>query len=319
MNLASFMNLVELRTKLASILPFIFGSLYALYTFDTFDLSVAMIMFCSMLLFDMTTTALNNYMDHKKALLREGYGYEVHNAITRYKLNIKLVKYIILFMLFAASLLGLYLVYLTNTIVLILGMICFAIGISYSYGPLPISRTPFGELFSGIAMGFLLPFISIYIHIFNSDVLNIQIQANQSFIRFNLDALSGIFMVCVPFILTIAHIMLANNLCDMEEDLPNQRYTLPIYIGKENALKLWELGYYIVYFFIIVAVITQYLPWICLLTLITFVPVKHNIDYFKLKQVKSETFSYAIRNFLIIGGSLILTLALQLFVSQYLF
>ena len=319
MNLASFMNLVELRTKLASILPFIFGSLYALYTFDTFNLSVAVIMFCSMLLFDMTTTALNNYMDHKKALLKEGYGYEVHNAITRYKLNIKLVKYIIILMLLGASLLGLYLVYLTNNVVLILGLICFAIGISYTYGPIPISRTPFGELFSGIAMGFLLPFISIYIHIFNSDLLNIQIGVGQSFIRFNLSALSGVFIVCVPFIITIANIMLANNLCDMEEDLANKRYTLPIYIGRVYALKLWELSYYVVYFFILVAVLMQYLPWICLISLITLMPVKHNIDYFKLKQLKAETFGYAIQNFLLIGASLILTLGLDFFVSHYLF
>ena len=64
---------------------------------------------------------------------------------------------IIYIMLGICVLLGLLLVYFTNWIVLILGIMCFVFGILYTFGPLPISRTPFGEIISGIFYGFFIP------------------------------------------------------------------------------------------------------------------------------------------------------------------
>lgn len=86
----------------------------------------------------MTTTAISNYMDYVKAIEKEGYGYEKHNAITRYNLNPKVVRLIIYVMLIIATTLGLLLVKSTNIIVLLIGVISFAIGILYSFGPIPI-------------------------------------------------------------------------------------------------------------------------------------------------------------------------------------
>lgn len=318
MSITSFARLVELRTKVASVLPFIFGSLYAIYAFDTFSISRAIIMFLGVLIFDMTTTAINNYMDYKKAYLQEGYGYEVHNAISHYNLNLKVVRAIILSMLTIASLLGLYLVYLTNIVVLLLGMVCFAIGILYTFGPLPISRTPFGELFSGVTMGFVLTFITIYIHVFDSNLVTLQWIDSQLILGFNVPSLFAIVIVTIPFIMTIANIMLANNLCDMEEDICNKRYTLPIHIGKANGLILWEVSYYIAYIAIIIAIIMGYLPLICLMSLLTFILVGKNIACFKLKQTKAETFGCAIKNFLLISCSLVLCLGLHLILEALL-
>ncbi|WP_054743827.1 1,4-dihydroxy-2-naphthoate polyprenyltransferase [Cellulosilyticum ruminicola] len=319
MDITSFAHLVELRTKVASVLPFVFGSLYTLYAFDTFSVSHALIMFLAVVIFDMTTTAINNYMDFKKAHLQEGYGYEIHNAISHYQLNLKVVRTIILSMLVIASLLGIYLVYLTNVVVLLLGMICFAIGILYTFGPLPISRTPFGELFSGVTMGFVLTFITIYIHVFNRDLVTLQWQSPQIILSFNIPALIAIALVTVPFVITIANIMLANNLCDMEEDICNKRYTLPIHIGKENGVRLWVMGYYIVYAAILIAVVMGYLPLTCLASLLTFILVSHNIACFKRKQTKAETFSCAIKNFLLVNCSLVICLGLHLIITTLFF
>lgn len=319
MSLSSFFDLVELRTKLASVLPFIFGSLYTAYAFHTFNLHNALIMFCSMLLFDMTTTAINNYMDYKNAILQEGYGFEIHNSIKRHGLSLKQVKKIIWSMLAAASILGLYLAYRTDMVVLILGILCFIIGISYTYGPVPISRTPLGEFFSGITMGLLLTFISIYIHIFDHNILEFQLRGNTFLVWIDTHALIGMILVSMPFVFTIANIMLANNLCDIEEDLINKRYTLPTYLGASKALKLWEFNYYAAYVFIVIGALYHYLPWLCLTSIITIVPVKHHIDYFKLKQNKAETFVYAIQNFLFISLSLVLTLLVGVIVNDFLF
>ncbi len=45
-----------------------------------------------------------------------------------------------------------------------------------------------------------------------------------------------ICLVSIPMIVGIANIMLANNICDLEEDIANKRHTLPYYIGKKNAI-----------------------------------------------------------------------------------
>ncbi len=310
MTISAFLKLVELPTKVASIIPFLFGSLYAFYTFEEFHFIHAIIMFLSMLIFDMTTTAINNYIDYSKAHQRKGYGYEVHNAMVSHGLKPGLVRSLIYAMLILSTALGLYLVYDTNIVVLALGMICFAIGILYTFGPLPISRTPFGELFSGLTMGLILPFITIYIQVFDQGVLNFSYDGWQLHLLLNIKVLIGILIVCLPFTYCIANIMLANNLCDMEEDIVNKRYTLPIYIGRKAGLTLWASLYYFSYIAIIIGVLLSYLPWFSLLTVITLIPVQKNIAQFKALQTKKDTFILAIKNFLLLSSAYIITLIL---------
>lgn len=65
----------------------------------------------------------------------------------------------------------------------------------------------------------------------------------------------SIFIISIPLIVGIANMMLANNICDMEDDFINRRFTLPIYIGKENALTIFKYLYYIGFVGIIIGVI----------------------------------------------------------------
>ncbi|MBP3886324.1 MAG: UbiA family prenyltransferase [Cellulosilyticum sp.] len=317
MSITSFFTLVSIRTKLISILPFIFGSLYALYAFDTFMPLHAIILFLSLLFFDMTIYMLNHYTKCKKE--NQITVSEVHNPIIREQLNPKHAKYLITSMFFTAMSLGLYLAYLTNFLVLILGLSCLIVGILYLKGTVPISHTPLSEFFFGTTIGLTLTFISIYIHAFNTDLFILQIRANQLMMQCNLKLLIAIITVSMPFMITASNIMFANNICDVEKDLSAKHYTLPVYIGKEKALILWEISYYSVYIFILIAILTNHLPWICLASFITFVPVKHHIDHFKLRQVKNETFANAVQIFILISCSLIGTLLIDIFVNKYLF
>ena len=65
-------KLVEIQTKVASMIPFLFGTLYALFRFQQFDGYHFALMLASLLSFDMATTAINNYYDYKKRLKRTG-------------------------------------------------------------------------------------------------------------------------------------------------------------------------------------------------------------------------------------------------------
>lgn len=309
MNISSFLKLVEIQTKAASVIPFLLGSFYAFYKYENFSFKNAIIMFLSMLIFDMTTTAINNYMDYAKAIKKDGYGYETHNAIVNYKLNPKKVRYLIYAMILISACLGLLLVKNTNIVVLLLGGLAFLLGIVYSFGPIPISRTPFGEICSGLAMGYLLTFITIYIHIFDSGVLSVTLNSfSDVSIALNLKELVTLLIVCIPAITGIANIMFANNICDMEEDIENKRYTLPIYIGKENSLKLFRWIYYVGYIAIIVAVLIRALPIYSIVTILVLKKVNANLTAFDKVQTKKDTFGLAVQNFAMTNLVLALTI-----------
>src|SRR6476646_2953820 len=71
MSLHTFLKLVEIQTKLASLFPFLVGLLFVIYRYGTCNLVNTLIFFSSMLIYDLTTTAINNYMDYKKATTDE--------------------------------------------------------------------------------------------------------------------------------------------------------------------------------------------------------------------------------------------------------
>ena len=310
MGVKSFFRLVEIQTKVASVIPYILGTVFALYKFENFHVKQAVLFFLSMIVFDMTTTAINNYVDFTKAIKKEGFGYEEHNAITKYGLKPKTVLGIIITMLIISSALGIILFLNTDITILLIGVVCFGIGIFYSFGPIPISRTPFGEIFSGLTMGFFITFLAIYIHIFDQGVLNIGISNGNFSLSFDIKMILSIFIITIPAITGIANIMLANNICDIEDDFVNRRFTLPIYIGKENALKLFRWLYYIGFAGIIVGVVLGVLPIVSILALITLKPVNANIKRFFELQTKKDTFVLAVKNFVMINVVYIITIIL---------
>ncbi|WP_242850156.1 1,4-dihydroxy-2-naphthoate polyprenyltransferase [Clostridium polynesiense] len=307
-SIISFLKLVEIQTKAASVIPFLLGTLYAVYRFDTFNLKNFMLMLISLLCIDMATTAVNNYMDYKKAVKTQGFNYESHNAIVSYKLKEKTVLTVIFTLCIIAAALGFMLYLNTDIIVLILGGISFIVGILYSFGPVPISRTPLGEIFSGFFMGFVILFIAVYIHVSQGNLISLSYISGILSLQVNLKEVMYILLISITTMMGISNIMLANNTCDIEDDIENKRYTLPIYIGRKNALKLFKMLYYIIYADIAVLIILGVEPLICGVTLITLIPVKRNINIFYEKQTKKDTFIIAVKNFLIINSVHILAL-----------
>ncbi len=302
MTLKSFLRLVELPTKVASLFPFLIGTSYAVYHFRAFNWVNFCIMFVAMIALDMATTALNNYMDNKKAIKKHGFNYEEHNAIVKYGIDQKTVVRTILILVCTATLLGVVLYLRTNIVVLLLGMLSFFLAAVYTWGPVPISRTPLGEGVSGTIMGGVITFISLYIHVYDSDLIVILLNQTHLSITFNYMEIIAIVFVALPLMGGIANIMLANNTCDMEDDFANRRFTLPLIIGKENALRLFASLYIMGYLSIIGAVIMGWLPVTCLIVLLTVIPVKKNIHRFRLKQTKAETFITSVQNFVLISA-----------------
>ena len=316
MNITSFLKLVEIQTKVASMIPFLLGTTYALYRFESFNIINFALMLISLLSFDMTTTALNNYIDYKKAIKKHGFGYESHNAIVRYKLKEGTVVAIIVSMIAIAVIAGVMLYVNTGFVVLLLGAISFGIGVLYSFGPVPISRTPFGEIFSGFTMGFVITFLAAYIQVKDLGFIIFSYQGGMLNINFNLIELLYMGLISVLPISGIANIMLANNTCDIEDDVANRRYTLPVYVGRERALFLFKLIYYAGYLAIVIALLLRIVPVLSVVVLATLIIVNRNIKEFYRLQTKKDTFVLAVKNFVISNVALVFTIVLGIIFNK---
>ena len=298
MSINKFFQLVEIRTKLASLIPFSLGSVYAIYRYKSFNLNNFIIMFISLIAFDMATTAINNYIDNAKAKDNSAN----INLISKYGISKSKVLLIIFALLTIAAIAGIMLTLNTNIVVLLLGVVSFIVGILYTFGPIPISRMPLGEVFSGFFMGFIIIFLSVYIHIYDTNIIILTYQNNILSVGINVLEILSIFLVSIPSIVGIANIMLANNICDVEEDILNKRFTLPYYIGKPRALNIFKLLYYIGYVDLILLVVLKMLPLASLIMLLTFIVVNRNIKMFEDKPIKSENFVLSVKNFVLMNA-----------------
>lgn len=293
-----FFEFVEIRTKFASIIPFALGTVYSIYHFNKFNIANFTILFFSIIAFDMATTAINNYCDYKR-ILNENNNNDSTLLLGYLKPTTAYI--IILLLLTVAVLFGIILTLNTNFVVFLIGTLSFLAGVLYSFGPISISRMPLGEIFSGIFMGFIIIFLSIYVHIFDLNIVSVSYFNKLLTIKINLPEVINIVLFSIPAMTGIANIMLANNICDVQKDILSKRYTLPHYIGKQNALNLFSALYYIGYIDIVILVLLKLVPIVCILILFTIFPVKRNINAFNNNQVKDKTFILSVKNFVIIN------------------
>ncbi len=282
MSLKVFLELVEIKAKTASVLPFLLGICFSFYHYNHLEPSLSLVFFCAMFLFNMAVDILDNYNDYHHAVDVTDYKKNT-NIIGREHLNPKVVFLWLSCFTILAALLGIYLVYKTGWPLLILGIFCFFIGIAYSSGPRPLSALPLGEVFSGFTMGFMITLICVYIN-------------NYQAFSWSWSNLLAIFLISLPNTLWIANLMLANNLCDYEEDEKNHRTTLVHYIGVKNGLYLFAFNNILAFASILLAIYLGLLPLILVLLIIfTAIFVWKQTRLLFAKQVKRETFICAVR------------------------
>ncbi|WP_026393804.1 UbiA family prenyltransferase [Acetobacterium malicum] len=281
-----FLNYVEIRTKIASLLPFLLGLTYVLYTYKQVDIRNTLLFFTSMLSFDMATTALNNYIDVK-----------ANGKILEF--SKRTAKQILYFLLILAILLGLALVFYTGVIVLVLGALCFGVGIFYTFGPVPISRMPLGEIFSGLFMGLFIPFLVVFINAPEASLIYFTFTNWLLQVSFNILDLLKLGVVTIPAITGIANIMLANNICDLDDDVKVNRFTLPYYTGVKNALNIFAALYYLGFAATIIMVMLGLVPIYGLIAIVGLIPIHKNISKFRKQQSKTKTFPLSVQNLVI--------------------
>ncbi|NLW55225.1 MAG: UbiA family prenyltransferase [Firmicutes bacterium] len=301
--LQRMLSYVEIKTKITSVFPFLMGLAYLRLSGYGIDPLKTVGFFGGMLCFDLTATALNNYCDTKKN--QQNLPFARRTA-----------RRILLFLLAVSVIFGLFLVYLSDPVVLLLGVLCFIFGIIYSFGPVPLSHGPYGELFAGFFYGLVIPVLLIYLNVPTGGLFSYLLDSGKLSIILELRPVIGLLLLSVvPFCLT-ANIMLANNICDVQRDLAVNRYTLAYYLGPK-ALWLFAGLYYAAYLSVLLMVAAGFLPPLSLLLLLSLFPVQKNINKFFNKQCKEETFSVSIKNFLIVMSLHILLMFLGSFLPGW--
>ena len=290
---ARFLDYVEIRTKITSLFAFLMTLSYLFYIGQAIRVLPTLLFFASMFLFDLTTTAINNYIDTKTN--GRALPFQRRSALM-----------IIYGLLILSTALGIWLVALTDLIVLFAGGLCFLCGVFYTYGPVPISRQPWGELFSGVFYGFFIPFLLLYINMPEGYYLTFHLSLETISGELRILPLLTLLLLSINPVCCTANIMLANNICDLEKDITVKRYTLPYYLGN-HALTLFAGVYYAAYMSTIVMVAARILHPLCLLSLLTIFPVQKNIKLFSAKQEKETTFFVSIKNYILIMASFTLT------------
>ena len=277
-----FAELVELKAKTASIFPFLMGFLYSWYHYNQIYWGNMLIFFISMVLFNMAVDIMDNYMDYHNATDVHDYKHET-NIIGRENLSLSLVRNMMWAFIIISALMGIYLASQTSWVILWLGMFSYAMGIFYSAGPKPLSSLPVGEVTSGVTMGIIIPLICVYLNIYD-------------IVPFDWHLLGSVTMMSLPAAFSIANLMLANNTCDVEEDILNNRHTLVSYIGKKRAVKLFQFLVIATFVAATVSVIFKIVPLTLLLLWLIFPKIWQNTKAYSKEQIKLKTFPLAIKN-----------------------
>lgn len=241
------------RTLAAALGPTILGASFSYYAFGAAR-GTGLAIFHTILIFLAVVTAQivanlwNEYKDFKSGL---DAGQKVGNAgsITRGAITPELIVTMIKVLMVVPIIIGAYLSATITWYYVPAGFVCILISFLYSGGPKPISRTPFGEISSGVAMGLAIVLITGY--------------------AWTRELSLALLIPAIPSTLLVGSIMLTNNIRDIRNDESHGRRTLPIVLGRERALSLMSIMYIFNFIWIVAWIIVGHMTWFSLLAFLT--------------------------------------------------
>ena len=291
-----FFELIRLPAKAASLLPFLLGTAYAYYAFDQFNWLNTLIYFIGQMSIAFFVTGFNNVQDYYKAKDLAYRGRD--NILGREHLNPKRLMALMMVFLFIACAMGIILIIRTNLVLLFIGGLAILIAITYTAGPVPLSRLPLGELLSGLCEGFGTIFIAAYVNMVPQLPVAMYFQGWHFVITINLAIVIELFVIALPIVILDSGVMYADNICDVQQDVRNQRFTLPYYLGKKRALAIYPFVPATALTFVLIGILVGWLPWpmVAVFGLIPIV-IRHTKTFLRV-QDKGKTFITAIQNLL---------------------
>lgn len=182
---------------------------------------MAMVLLCICVLMQASVNTFNDYYDFVKGADSADDNVAEDDATLVYNnVDPACARNLGIGFLVAAFALGGFVIWKAGWIPLAIGVLGAVFVVIYSAGKTPVSYLPIGELVSGTVMGGLIP-LACY------------------------QALTGelnwwMLLWAVPEIIGVGLIMMTNNTCDIEKDIPVGRHTLPSVLGRGKARSLYH-------------------------------------------------------------------------------
>ena len=200
----------------AAILPALVATSAAAATGHAISPIMACVLLAICILMQASVNTFNDYYDFVKGADSADDDVEISDAsLVFINVNPACALRLGIGFLVAAFLLGAYVIWQAGWIPLAIGVVGAVFVVAYSAGKTPVSYLPIGEAVSGGVMGGLIP-LACY-------------QA----LTGDLNWLMPLW--AVPEIIGVGLIMMTNNTCDIEKDIPVGRQTLPAKLGREKA------------------------------------------------------------------------------------
>ncbi|WP_028857537.1 prenyltransferase [Psychrilyobacter atlanticus] len=273
--------ILDPKTWSASVIPVLVGTLYSTYRFENFRFDLFIAMLLSAVGAQCFANVINDYSDYVSGLDtidtvhdREG-SILVFDGIPLIQVK-KLMVYLVLCTLIPAF----YLLLHGGIVVAIIGGIGFLVAYFYSAGPLPISKTFLGELFSGITMGGLITWLAYYVQSGYID--------------------KNIILISIPLIIYIGSILLTNGLCDIEKDRAT-RVTIPIIMGRERSIDILKFSYIMMYIFVFLSVILKILPISMFLIFLSVPLIRKKLKFITVENISLKSRSNIMGNSVLSG------------------
>ncbi|MDV3546380.1 prenyltransferase [Leuconostoc pseudomesenteroides] len=276
-----FLDLVEIRVVIPSVAPLLVGLVYSQWQYSRLNWLNAALLIIATVSVHLAVNTFNRYEDNKRQkandFLREQAAGEV--------ITDKQVLHVAMWLALIAVVAGITVALLTDYVTWIIGILSFVIGYLYSAGPKPITNTPFGEIVSGITMGYFIFVAQVYVNTRMTPTVSVLFQW---------------FIVSFPLVIFIAEIMFANNIADHDEDESNNRHTLVHYMGIASSKRMYVFYAILAFIELLIATIVGWLP-ITTYAMIALLPiVLKNAKGFVDRPIKRETFVWAIKNLLVV-------------------
>ena len=217
------LQLAAPHTWPAAILPTLIATCAAASIKHVCSVSASIVCLVIVILMQSAVNTFNDYYDYVKGADSESDNVDPSDAVLVYNnINPRDALFLAIGMLISAFVLGLYIIFRAGITPFIIALIGTLFVVIYSAGKTPVSYLPIGEIISGVVMGGLIPLAT--------------------YLAITLELNSIVLIWSIPTIIGIGLIMLTNNTCDIERDIPANRKTLSVLIGRGNAVRLYHIA-----------------------------------------------------------------------------
>ncbi len=286
------------NTWSASIIPVIMGTVYSLYRGASLQINLFLAILLSAVGVQCFANITNDYFDFIEGVDTSETIYDREGSIlVSDGVPLPEVRKLMLTTLILTSLPATYLLLQRGAVVAVIGLTGFLVALLYSAGPLPISKTFLGEVFSGFTMGGLITWLAYHIQRGVMDM--------------------DIVLISIPIMIYIGSILLTNGLCDIEKDR-GTRVTLPILLGRSRSILLLKLSYVLMYLLVFSAALGGLLPTSIFLLLLSIPLIWRKLAVIRVENISLENRSSIMKNS-VLSGIIFFTLYILILLGEILY